>query len=206
VDVHPEHGEPLSEDLVDPDPLRQFSAWFARAAAVTRLPEAVALATVTESGDPAVRMVLLKGWDEAGFVFYTSYESDKGHQLAAHPVAALVAYWDPLGRQVRVEGPVTRVSAAESDAYFATRPRGHQVGAHASAQSRPVAGRAELEERVGALEARYADGPVPRPDAWGGYRLAPRRIEFWQNREDRLHDRLLYLPEDGGWRITRLQP
>jgi len=203
---HPEHGEPLSEDQVEPDPVRQFSRWFEQAAPLTRLPEAVALATTTAEGHPAVRMVLLKSWDHDGFVFYTNTESDKGAQLTGHPWAAMVVYWDQLGRQVRLDGPVAPVRLEEADAYFASRPRGHQISAHASEQSRPAADRRQLEARVAALEAEFAGRPVPRPAHWGGYRLSPRRVEFWQNREDRLHDRVLYTPSADGWAITRLQP
>jgi pyridoxamine 5'-phosphate oxidase len=204
--VDPPHAEPLNEADVDPDPLAQFARWFARAQAVVRLPEACALATLRADGAPSLRMVLLKGVDAGGFVFYTNYESDKGHQLLADPRAALTFYWDELGRQVRIEGPATAVSPAESDQYFATRPRGSQLSAHASAQSQPVADRATLERRVEELDAAFAGRPVPRPDSWGGFRLRPERIEFWQNREDRLHDRLLYQPSGDGWRLQRLQP
>jgi len=166
----------------------------------------MALATVKPDGAPTCRMVLLKGWDPEGFVFFTNYDSDKGGQLQHDPRAALVWYWDQLGRQIRAEGQVSRVTEDESDAYFATRPRGSQLSAHASAQSRPVADRRVLEVAMAELDRAWADRPVPRPPWWGGLRLRPRRIEFWQNRDDRLHDRLVYTPVSGGWQVQRLQP
>jgi pyridoxamine 5'-phosphate oxidase len=192
----------LDEADLDPDPLRQFESWFAAAReAGVRAPEAMALATATPHGAPSARMVLLKGVDERGFVFFTSYESRKGDELEANPRAALLFYWDPLGRQVRVEGPVERVSAEESDAYFASRPPGSRAGAAASRQSRPLADRAELERAVAAL-----GGDATRPELWGGYRLRPERYEFWQHRENRLHDRFRYEREGEGWSIQRLYP
>jgi len=204
----PPHALPLREEDADPSPVRQFERWFADAvAAGIREPEATALATAAADGAPSVRMVLLKGLDERGAVFYTNYESRKGRELAANPRGALVLYWDPLGRQIRIEGAVTRVTAEESDAYFDGRPRGSQVGAWASAQSRAIPGRGDLEERVAEIEHRFAGGAVPRPPEWGGYRLEPVSFEFWQHREDRLHDRLLYLPAAaGGWTMERLSP
>ena len=200
------HAEPLSERDVDPDPLAQFGRWFDDAARSMDAPEAMAVASVGDDGQPSVRMVLLKEWGEDGFVFHSNYDSRKGRELTAHPLAALLFYWEPRGRQVRIEGPVERTSAAASDAYFATRPRGAQIGAHASQQSAVVAGRDELDARVRALDAEYTDRPVPRPAGWGGLRVRPRSYEFWQNRRDRLHDRLRYTPTDAGWRIERLQP
>ncbi len=200
------HDEPLTESDAGADPMSLFARWFARAETVNRLPQAMALATVGLDGAPAVRMVLLKGTDGGGFVFFTNYDSDKGRQLLGHPRAALCWYWDELGRQVRAEGMVSRTSEAESDAYFATRPRGSQLSAHASAQSRPVAERSVLESAMAELDRRWSDQPVPRPPWWGGLRLRPERIEFWQNRDDRLHDRLCYTATDGGWQIERLQP
>jgi pyridoxamine 5'-phosphate oxidase len=196
---------PLGESDLDPDPLRQFAAWFEEAgAAGVRAPEAMALATAAADGRPSVRMVLLKGFDERGFVFFTGYESRKGDELAANPRAALLFYWDPLGRQVRIEGPVERVAEAESDAYFASRPRGAQISASVSPQSRVVESRALLEAAAAELEAR--GGELGRPPAWGGFRIAPESYEFWQHRANRLHDRLRYRREDGGWVIERLAP
>ena len=196
---------PLDEADVDPDPLRQFAAWFEEAgAAGVRAPEATALATATADGRPSVRMVLLKSFDERGFVFFTGYESRKGAELAANPRAALLFYWDPLGRQVRIEGVVERISGAESDAYFASRPRGAQISASVSPQSRVVESRASLEAAAARLQAR--GGELPRPPAWGGFRLAPQTYEFWQHRSNRLHDRLRYRPDGGRWTIERLGP
>ncbi len=199
---------PLREEDVDPDPLRQFATWYADAAqAGLREPGAVAVATSTAEGVPSVRMVLLKGYDERGFVFYTNYNSRKGRELEANPRAALLFYWDPLGRQVRVEGLTERTSAQESASYARSRPRGSQLSALASAQSQVVGSRSELEQRVTDLAELYADAEVPVPDAWGGFRLLPSRFEFWQHREDRLHDRLLYtVGADLGWRLQRLAP
>ncbi|HLY86577.1 MAG TPA: pyridoxamine 5'-phosphate oxidase [Gaiellaceae bacterium] len=189
------------------DPLEQFRSWYAEAAAALDVPEAVALATATPTGAPSVRMVLLKGFDERGLVFYSHYTSRKGRELDANPQAALLFHWRPLGRQVRVEGTVERVSAEESDAYFATRPRGAQVGALASRQSDPLASRVELHERLAELEGRLAGGRVSRPPTWGGFRLIPIAWEFWQHRESRLHDRFRYeLEPSGEWRIERLFP
>jgi pyridoxamine 5'-phosphate oxidase len=196
---------PLDESDLDPDPLRQFAAWFEEAeAAGARAPEAMALATSTPDGRPSVRMVLLKDFDERGFVFFTGYESRKGAELAANPRAALLFYWDPLGRQVRIEGPVERVAEAESDAYFASRPRGAQISASVSPQSRVVESRALLEAAAGELEAH--GGELGRPPAWGGFRIAPESYEFWQHRANRLHDRLRYRREEGDWVIERLAP
>lgn len=197
---------PLLEADVDPDPLVQFGRWFDEAGRAVPHPEQVAVATATAAGAPSVRMVLMKSFDARGFVFHSNYASRKGAELAENPRAALLFHWDPLGRQVRLEGPVERVGAEESDRYFATRPLGGQLAAHASAQSEPVAGRHELEATMAALRQRYGDGPVPRPPGWGGYRLRPLVYEFWQNGEDRLHDRLRYTHDGDGWRIDRLQP
>jgi pyridoxamine 5'-phosphate oxidase len=196
---------PLDEAGADPDPLRQFAVWFEEAgAAGVRAPEAMALATAAADGSPSVRMVLLKGFDERGFVFFTGYESRKGAELEANPRAALLFYWDPLGRQVRIEGPVERVPEQESDAYFRTRPRGAQISASVSPQSRVVESRASLEALAAELEAR--GGELPRPAAWGGFRLAPETYEFWQHRANRLHDRLRYRRDGNDWKIERLAP
>ena len=192
----------LTEADLDPDPLRQFESSFAAAReAGLRAPEAMALATATPDGAPSARMVLLKGADERGFVFFTSYESRKGDELEANPRVALLFYWEPLGRQVRVEGTVERVSDEESDAYFASRAPGSRAGAAASRQSRPLADRSELDRAVAAL-----GDDVPRPDWWGGYRVRPERYEFWQHRENRLHDRFCYERDGSAWSIQRLYP
>lgn len=189
------------------DPLEQFQSWFAEASAALEVPEAVALATATPGGAPSVRMVLLKGFDERGLVFFSHYTSRKGRELEENPQAALLFHWSPLGRQVRVEGPVERAAEEESDAYFATRPRDAQVGALASRQSDPLESRAELEERLAELEQDLAGSAVPRPPTWGGFRLTPEAWEFWQHRDNRLHDRFRYEREPSGiWRIERLFP
>jgi pyridoxamine 5'-phosphate oxidase len=189
------------------DPLEQFRSWFAEAADALEVPEAVALATATPDGAPSVRMVLLKSADERGLVFYSHYTSRKGRELEANPPAALLFHWRPLGRQVRVEGRVERVPAEESDAYFATRPRAAQVGAHASRQSEPLGSRAELDGRVAEIESGLGEGSVPRPATWGGFLLVPHAWEFWQHRSSRLHDRFRYEQEpSGAWRVERLFP
>jgi pyridoxamine 5'-phosphate oxidase len=189
------------------DPLEQFRRWFAEAAAAVEVPEAMALATAAADGSPSLRMVLLKGFDERGLAFFSHYTSRKGRELEANPRAALLLHWSPLGRQVRVEGRVEQLPEDESDAYFATRPHGAQLGALASRQSDPLEARAQLEERVVELEAELAGGTVPRPPTWGGYRVVPDAWEFWQHRDDRLHDRFRYERDlAGGWAITRLFP
>lgn len=192
----------LLEGDVAADPLEQFRRWFAAAGEDDRM----ALATAAPDGSPSVRMVLLKGADEQGFVFFTGYGSRKGGELDANPRAALLFHWAPLGRQVRVEGPVERVSAEESDAYFATRPRGAQLAATASRQGRVLVNRAQLDETVADLEREHVGRDVPRPEHWGGYRLSPETYEFWQHRDDRLHDRLRYTRGGEGWRLERLSP
>ncbi len=199
-------AEALLESGIDPDPLAQFGSWFETAAAVVRLPEAVALATADADGRPSLRMVLLRGWDADGFVFHTDYESRKARELTVNPVGALLLHWDALGRQIRIEGPVERATAEESDEYFASRPRDRQIAAHSSDQSRPIASRQALDRKVGEVTARFEGRPVPRPGSWGGFRLRPESYEFWQGHDDRLHDRLRYTRRGDGWRIERLQP
>ena len=198
---------PLDQDTLDPDPFVQFERWWEEATAVVREPEAICIATADGSGQPRARMVLLRARDERGFFFFTNYESRKGHDLDENPRASMLWYVEPLGRQVRVEGSVEKLSAQESDAYFDARPRGHQLGAHASNQSEPIADRAALQAAVAAEEARFEGIDVPRPAHWGGYRLRPTLFEFWQHREDRIHDRVLYTPDPaGGCLRTRHQP
>ena len=197
---------PLRRADLDPDPLRQFAAWYSQAADAVDAPEAVVLATASSSGAPSARMVLLKGFDQRGFVFYTNYFSRKGQEIAQNPRAAMLFHWSPLGRQVRIEGAVHRIDAAESDAYFKTRPPGSRLSAAASPQSRPVASRDVLETAVAELASRYPDGAVPRPEEWGGLRLVASRFEFWQHGDDRLHDRFRYRREGEIWTVERLGP
>jgi pyridoxamine 5'-phosphate oxidase len=188
-------------------PLERFQEWFREAQeAKVEVPEAMTLATAAVDGAPSARMVLLKGADEGGFVFYTGYVSRKAGELEANPRAALVFYWQALGRQVRVEGRVERVAEAESAGYFATRPRGSQLAAWASHQSHPLSGREELERRYAELEREYEGRDVPLPPHWGGYRLRPEAIEFWQHRENRLHDRIRYTRAREGWTAELLSP
>lgn len=202
-----DYGQPLCEQDMDADPLRQFASWFEQAGnADMRLPEAAALATASAEGAPSVRMVLVKAFDERGFVFYSGYRSRKGRELAANPRAALLFHWDALGRQVRIEGSVVRMGAGESAAYVRSRPRGSQLSALASPQSQTIASRGELELQVAELEERYADDELPLPTSWGGFRLIADSLEFWQQRHDRLHDRLRYRHGEGGWVIERLAP
>ena len=198
---------PFSEGDLTADPLELFAAWYELAGERVPLAEAVCLATLGRDGDPDARMVLLKGFDERGFRFFTNEESAKGAQLALRPAATLVFFWRELDRQVRVRGPVERVSSADADEYFASRPRESMIGAWASPQSRALPERAELERRVDEIEQRFGDGEVPRPPFWGGYRVVADSIEFWQGQVGRLHDRFRYRRgEDGGWSTERLGP
>ena len=204
----PDFAQPLREEDVDRDPWRQFAVWFEQAGTTgIRLPEAAALATATPDGAPSARMVLVKQADADGFVFYSNYSSRKGAELAANPRAALLFHWDALGRQVRAEGLVARTGAAESAAYVRSRPRSSQLSALASPQSAVIESRAQLEGLVAELGARHEDEELPLPDSWGGFRLVPETFEFWQHREDRLHDRLRYTrAADGRWLLERLAP
>jgi len=189
------------------NPLERFREWFREAEqAGVEVPEAMTLATADAEGAPSARMVLLKGTEDEGFVFYTGYVSRKAEELEQNPRAALVFYWRPLGKQVRVEGRVERVPESESAAYFATRPRGGQLAAWASQQSRPLARREELERLYTKLERKYEGRNVPLPPHWGGYRLRPEAIEFWEHRENRLHDRIRYTRAREGWQVERLSP
>ena len=196
----------LDEAQVDRDPLKQFGVWMVEAIhAQVPEPTAMTLATAEASGRPSARVVLLKGVDPRGFVFFTNYESRKGRELAVNPQAAMTFLWKELERQVRIEGTVERVAEAESEAYFQTRPLGSRIGAWASPQSRPIDNRAWLEQRWAALTEQYGESPA-RPPHWGGYRLMPDWIEFWQGRLSRLHDRIVYTREGGGWQVQRLAP
>ncbi len=198
----------LDEADADPSPFRQFDAWFADAqAANIPDPNAMTVATTTPDGRPSARIVLLRGYDERGFVFYSNYESRKGQELAENPVAALVFFWPALERQIRITGAVAQASRDETDRYFRGRPRGSRLGAWASPQSAVIAGRAVIEDRLRGLEQQYPGNDIPTPPHWGGYRVAPDAFEFWQGRPSRLHDRLRYTRQpDGSWRIDRLAP
>jgi pyridoxamine 5'-phosphate oxidase len=194
-------ARPLRRSDLDPEPLKQFREWYAEAGN-----DAVALATAARDGWPSARMVLLKGADERGFVFHSSYESRKARELAENPRAALLFYWHDLGRQVRVEGDVEQVDRGESETYFKTRPRGGQLAAWTSSQSEPIGTRDELEERFAELERTFEGDQVPLPPHWGGFRLVPETYEFWQHRENRLHDRFRYRRNGDDWVIERLSP
>jgi pyridoxamine 5'-phosphate oxidase len=206
----PIDARPLHESDLDPDPFVQFSRWYDDALAHGQLqPDAMIVASTTRDGRPSVRMVLLRGVDARGFCFYTNFESRKGRELDANPHAAIAFHWPEVLRQVRATGTVERVSDDEADAYWYARPRPSRVSAWASHQSEAVATRAELEAAVDEIERRFADQEVPRPKGWGGYRVVPVEVEFWQHRDDRLHDRLRYARDRdgaGAWRVDRLQP
>jgi pyridoxamine 5'-phosphate oxidase len=197
---------PLELIDCDADPFVQFRVWFDEAKGEMLERDAISVATSTSDGKPSTRMVLLRHVDDHSVGWFTNYESRKGRELDDNPFASVLWYCEPRGRQVRMEGPVEKMTADESDAYFATRARGSQLGAHASSQSREIASREELEARVRAFDAEFAGRDVPRPAFWGGFRLTPNRFEFWQHREDRLHDRIVYLPSANGWMLQRQAP
>lgn len=200
-------GRGLRRAGLPDEPVELFARWYARARAIERTsPDAMALATADADGRPSARMVLLKGFDQEGFRFFTNYESRKGRELQDNPFAALVFFWHECSRQVRIEGRCERLPADESDAYFASRPAGSRIGAIASNQSRVLKDRQELERAVEALQSRFGDGPVPRPEYWGGFLLRPEVLEFWQSGPNRLHDRFRYTREKAGWKIERLAP
>ena len=197
----------MTDEIAEDEPFAPFERWFVLAAKSEPLAETMTLATATRAGVPALRAVLLKGADPRGFVFYTNFASRKAEELSANPRAALCFHWKSLGRQIRIEGTVSIVSDEEADAYFASRPRDSQIGAWASDQSRPLAGRGELEDRFANVSRQYADSTaVPRPAYWSGFRVRPDRVEFWQERPFRLHDRVLFTREGDAWRKQRLFP
>ena len=196
----------MCEDDLDQNPIRQFDSWLADARTACSLPEAMSLATSTPDGRPSARMVLLRGYDERGFVFFTNADSRKGRELGENPRAALVFHWWELGKQVRIEGTVERLPPAESTAYWETRPRESRIAAWGSPQSEPIADRAELDRIVAEAESRFDGEEVPRPPFWGGFRVVPERIELWHHRENRLHDRVRYTRSGDAWRRERLAP
>jgi pyridoxamine 5'-phosphate oxidase len=197
----------LSRDDLDDDPVVQFEQWFLDAQSNgLDNPNALSLATADSNGMPSVRTVLLKAFDQKGFVFYTNYGSRKAREIEANPQAAMLFHWLEFDRQVKIQGPVSRVSAAESLKYFASRPRGSQIGAWCSEQSSPIGSRTLLAQAYESIKHKFADGEIPLPDFWGGYRVKPLRIEFWQGRENRLHDRFEYVRDGDAWKIQRLAP
>lgn len=208
MSVMTDYGKPLREQDVKSDPLSQFAIWYRDAeSAGERLPEAAAVASASADGAPSLRMVLVKSFDERGFVFFSSYESRKGRELADNPRAAMLFYWDSLGRQVRITGPIERTSHAETETYVRSRPPDSQLSALASPQSQRIESRQALEQRVAELSERFGDGELPMPTDWGGFRLAVETAEFWQQRHDRLHDRLLYRRAgNADWVLERLAP
>ena len=208
ADIRREYlGEPLSEVHSDSNPMRQFSLWFEQVRHTEPDPTAMALATASIEGRPSLRMVLLKGIDDRGYVFYTNYESRKAREMDATGRASLLFFWRSVERQVRIDGTVERISPVESDAYFETRPLDSRWSVYASKQSEPIENREVLEEAFERVKRTYGDGPVPRPGWWGGYRVVPDEFEFWQGRTSRLHDRLRYVKQpDGSWRRERLAP
>lgn len=200
-------SHPLTEVSVSADPIEQFHIWFQEVMQVDQPdPEAMTLSTSLPNGRTSGRIVLLKGFDRQGFVFFTNYRSRKSLELSDNPFGALTFYWPALNRQVRIEGLIDRVSREESEEYFKTRPRGSQIGAWASPQSSEIAGREVIEKSIAELEKQFGDGDIPCPPDWGGFILKPDWIEFWQGRESRLHDRILYSLNDGNWKISRLAP
>ncbi len=197
----------LSEDSVSPDPILQFSIWMNEAMNANLLdPNAMTLATASKNGTPSARTVLLRGFDKSGFVFYTNYGSSKAHDLEQNPVASLLFFWVELERQVRISGKVEKISQRESQAYFATRPRESQLGAWASKQSTVISSREALDEQFDEMKKRFENKEIPLPNFWGGYRVIPHKIEFWQGRESRLHDRICYTLNEQNWKIERLSP
>jgi len=200
-------GEPLSEVHSDPDPMRQFAHWFEQVRHTESDPTAMALATASPDGRPSVRTVLLKGMDDRGYIFYTNYESRKAREMEATGRASLLFFWASVERQVRIDGTVERISPVESDTYFETRPLDSRLSVYASKQSEAIESRDVLEEAFERVRRTYGEGPVPRPEWWGGYRVVPDEFEFWQGRTSRLHDRLRYVKQpDGSWRRERLAP
>lgn len=200
-------GKPLLEDQVHTDPFDQFTTWFEEAVdAIKNDPNAMILSTADEEGHPSSRTVLLKGYDESGFVFYTNYDSRKAGQILRNPNVSITFYWPDLMRQIHIEGVAGKVSEAQSDAYFSTRPANSRLSAWASSQSETVASREELEENLREMEKKFKDGDIPRPSNWGGFRVKPRRFEFWQGRLNRLHDRICYIQSGENWEIKRLSP